>query len=182
MMSPGTNMIDTIGQQYTGVRPETRSASIPDVGFQDVRESFPAVETATETDTETTVKPAPATEDQAGLLRRMAARLGADPADPQIGTAEGLARVGAERLISSAFLEPIIRDAREKSAPTGLFAPGTGEKRFGHLFDRAIADSIAASTEFTGVASMERRLLERIEKTLGTTAAPPNQVASETRS
>ena len=128
------------------------------------------------------MKPAPATEDQAGLLRRMAARLGADPTDPEIGTAEGLARVGAERLISSAFLEPIIRDAREKSAPTGLFAPGTGEKRFGHLFDRAIADSIAASTEFTGVASMERRLLERIEKTLGTTVAPTNQVASETRS
>lgn len=178
MMPPATNMVDTIGQQYTSVRPETRSASIPDVGFQDVRESV----SAAETEVETAVQPAPATEDQAGLLRRMAARLGADPTDPAIGTAEGLARVGAERLISSAFLEPIIRDAREKSAPTGLFAPGTGEKRFGHLFDRAIADSIAASTEFTGVASMERRLLERIEKTLGTTVAPTNPVASETRS
>ena len=112
----------------------------------------------------------------------MARRLGADPSDPKIGTAEGLARVGAERLISSAFLEPIIRDAREKSAPTGLFAPGTGEKRFGHLFDRAIADSIAASTEFTGVASMERRLLARIEDALGSTVTPTERVTSETTS
>lgn len=177
MMSPDTNMTDIIGQQYTGHRPEPRSTSEPGVEFQDVREAFSAAETAVET----TVNPMPATEDQAGLLRRMAARLGADPTDPEIGTAEGLARVGAERLISSAFLEPIIRDAREKSAPTGLFAPGTGEKRFGHLFDRAIADSIAGSTAFTGVASMERRLLERIEKTLGTTVAPTNRVESETR-
>lgn len=174
MMSPTSNSIETLGFQYPGRRSEGPATREPAVGFPEIREGGVTADPAP--------RPAAKTEDQAGLLRRMARRLGADPSDPKIGTAEGLARVGAERLISSAFLEPIIRDAREKSAPTGLFAPGTGEKRFGHLFDRAIADSIAASTEFTGVASMERRLLARIEDALGSTVTPTERVTSETTS
>ena len=105
--------------------------------------------------------------DQADFLKQMARRLGADPTDSRAGTPEGLARLGAERMVSAALIEPLIREARESSAPTGMFAPGPGEKRFGHLFDRNIADSIAASPGFGGVISIERKLLDRINLTLG---------------
>lgn len=115
--------------------------------------------------------------DQAAFLKQMASRLGADPNDARVGTPEGLARLGAERMVSIALIEPLVREAREASAPTGMFAPGPGEKRFGHLLDRNIADSIAASPRFGGVVSLERRLLDRINRTLG-----PQQAPMETRS
>lgn len=105
--------------------------------------------------------------DQATFLKQMAGRLGADPTDARVGTPEGLARLGAERMVSAALIEPLVREARESSAPSGMFAPGPGEKRFGHLFDRKIADSIAASPHFGGVVSIERQLLERINLSLG---------------
>ena len=105
--------------------------------------------------------------DQAAFLKQMARRLGADPSDPRAGTPEGLARLGAERMVSTALVEPIVREAREASASTGLFAPGSGEKRFGHLLDRNLADAIVASPGFSGVVSIERRLLDRINLTLG---------------
>ena len=58
---------------------------------------------------EATTPAAPAkSEDQAGFLRRLASRLGADPRDERAGTPEGLARLGAERLVSTALLEPLI--------------------------------------------------------------------------
>ncbi len=146
-------IIDAIGLQYTGRLPGepggTRSADRSNPAAAGGRpDSNPA-------------------DDQAAFLRRMAERLGADPTDPDAGTPEGLARVGAERLVSSAFLEPLVREARENAAPTGRFAPGVAEKRFGHLFDRAIADSIAGSRRFAAVATVERDLLERIQSGLG---------------
>ena len=140
-----TSTIDPIGLQYTGRLPGTPEAT---------RDASPsnAVAAGRRVDSD------PAN-DQAAFLRRMAERLGADSSDPDAGTPEGLARVGAERLVSSAFLEPLVREARENAAPTGRFAPGVAEKRFGHLFDRAIADSIAGSRRFAAVATVERDLL-----------------------
>ncbi|MCP4833154.1 MAG: hypothetical protein GY895_00175 [Phycisphaera sp.] len=105
--------------------------------------------------------------DQAAFLKQMASRLGADPTDSRARTPEGLARLGAERMVSIALIEPMVREAREASASTGMFAPGPGEKRFGHMLDRDIADSIVASPNFGGVVALERRLLDRINLTLG---------------
>ena len=114
----------------------------------------------------TTPAAAAKSEDQAGFLRRLASRLGADPRDERAETPEGLARLGAERLVSTALLEPLVREARESSEATGLFAPGAGEKRFGHLLDREIADSIAASRDFAPVNAIEKRVLSFVEKAL----------------
>ena len=152
MIAP-TSTIDTIGLQYTGRLPgEPEGARFADRSTPVAPDRRPDSSPAA---------------DQAAFLRRMAERLGADPTDPDAGTPEGLARVGAERLVSSAFLEPLVREARENAAPTGRFAPGVAEKRFGHLFDRAIADSIAGSRRFAAVATVERDLLERIQSGLG---------------
>ena len=115
---------------------------------------------------EATTPAAPAkSEDQAGFLRRLASRLGADPRDERAETPEGLA-LGADRLVCPARLEPLVREARESSEATGLFAPGAGEKRFGHLLDREIADSIAASPDFAPVNAIEKRVLSFVEKAL----------------
>ena len=118
--------------------------------------------------------------DQAAFLKQMAGRLGADPTDARAGTPEGLARLGAERMVSTALIEPLVREARESSASTGMFAPGPGEKRFGHLMDRSIADSIVASPGFGGVVSIERRLLERINISLGIHESSGAQVSGST--
>lgn len=105
--------------------------------------------------------------DQASFLREMVRRLDGKPGGDD--SPEELASLAAQRLVSATFVEPFVRDARENSAPTGRFAPGTAEQRFGHLMDRALADSIVSKPGFAGVASLERRLLQQIERQLATT-------------
>lgn len=112
-------------------------------------------------------------DDQARFLREMVRRLDGKPGVED--TAEDLAGLAAQRLVSTTFVEPIVRDARENSAPTGRFAPGTAEQRFGHLMDRTLADAIVSQPGFAGVASLERRLLDQIERQL---AANPVEVSS----
>ena len=105
---------------------------------------------------------APEGDDQASFLRAMVRRLGGDGDAPEAGTHEGLVGVAARRLVSDAFLEPLLREARESSQPGGIFAPGAGEKRFGHLVDRAMADRIVDAHRFDVVEAVERSLLQRV--------------------
>ena len=104
--------------------------------------------------------------DQASFLREMVRKLDPTATDRQLETPEGLANLAAQRLVSTTFLEPLVRDAREATTPTGRFAPGTAETRFGHLLDRRFADAISASPDFGPVASMERHLLTQIRRSL----------------
>ncbi len=104
--------------------------------------------------------------DQAAFLREMIRRLDPDGTDASAETPEALANLAAQRLISTTFLEPLVREAREASTPTGRFAPGATETRFGHMLDQRFADSIAASPDFGPVASMERHLLTQIRRSL----------------
>ena len=104
--------------------------------------------------------------DQAAFLREMVRRLDPDGTDAPPETPEGLANLAAQRLVSTTFLEPLVREDREASAPTGRFAPGATETRFGHMLDQRFADSIAASPDFGPVASMERQLLTQIRRGL----------------
>ncbi|MDG2022814.1 MAG: hypothetical protein P8J59_12785, partial [Phycisphaerales bacterium] len=52
---------------------------------------------------------APEGDDQASFLRAMVRRLGGDGDAPEAGTHEGLVGVAARRLVSDAFLEPLLR-------------------------------------------------------------------------
>jgi len=108
--------------------------------------------------------------DQASFLREMVRRLDGDATTAE--TPEDLAGLAARRLVAATFVEPIVREARENSASTGRFAPGVAEQRFGHLMDRSLADAIVSQPGFAGVASLERRLLDRIEREIGAGAAP----------
>ncbi len=117
--------------------------------------SAPGVETAPD-----------APKDQAAFLREMVRRLDPDGESVAVETPEALANLAAQRLVSTTFLEPLVREAREATAPTGRFAPGATETRFGHMLDQRFADSIAASPDFAPVASMERSLLTQIRRSL----------------
>lgn len=113
---------------------------------------------------------APKGDDQASFLRAMVRRLGGDADAPDAGTHKGLVAVAARRLVSDAFVEPLLREARESSQPGGMFAPGAGEKRFGHLVDRAMADRVVDAHRFDVVEAVERSLLQRVT---GETPTPP---------
>jgi hypothetical protein len=109
--------------------------------------------------------------DQASFLREMVRRLDGDVS--RVEKPEELAGLAARRLMSATFVEQIVRDARENSAPSGRFAPGVAEQRFGHLMDRSLADAIVAQPGFAGVSSLERRLLDQIRQQLGTSEQAP---------
>jgi hypothetical protein len=116
-------------------------------------------------------------DDQASFLREMVRRLDGDETGAE--SPEDLAGLAARRLVAATFVEPIVREARENSAATGRFAPGVAEQRFGHLMDRSLADAIVSQPGFAGVASLERRLLDRIERQLGMpVASRPEEVRS----
>jgi hypothetical protein len=112
-----------------------------------------------------------AEKDQAAFLREMVRRLDGDAS--RVEKPEELANLAARRLMSATFVEQIVRDARENSAPSGRFAPGVAEQRFGHLMDRSLADAIVAQPGFAGVSSLERRLLDQIRLQLGTSEQAP---------
>jgi hypothetical protein len=114
--------------------------------------------------------------DQAAFLREMVRRLDGDASD--VDSPEELAGLAARRLVAATFVEPIVREARENSAASGRFAPGVAEQRFGHLMDRSLADAIVSQPGFAGVASLERRLLDRIERQLGPSPAARTQEVS----
>ena len=66
MMSPTSNSIETLGFQYPGRRSEGPATREPAAGFPEIREGGVTADPAP--------RPAAKTEDQAGLLRRMARR------------------------------------------------------------------------------------------------------------
>lgn len=100
--------------------------------------------------------------DQAAFLRGMVRELGGDPDSPEASSREGIVAVAARRLVADAFVEPMLREAREAAQPTGIFAPGAGEKRFSHLVDRAMADRIVDGHRFGLVEALERSLQRQV--------------------
>ncbi|MAH65674.1 MAG: hypothetical protein CMJ27_04685 [Phycisphaerae bacterium] len=100
--------------------------------------------------------------DQASFLRGMVRELGGDPDSAEASTREGIVAVAARRLVADAFVEPMLREAREAAQPTGIFAPGAGEKRFSHLVDRAMADRIVDGHRFGLVDALERSLQRQV--------------------
>jgi Rod binding domain-containing protein len=85
------------------------------------------------------------------VFRNMIRQLGGDPGpvnQTRSQLADRLAETGAKRMMADAFLVPLLKEVRESTQPQGIFAPGTGEKRFGMMLDQAIADQILDSKNF----------------------------------
>ena len=73
----------------------------------------------------------------------------------------------ARKLVSIAFIEPVLAQLRETSQAAGPFAPGDAERRFGPLFDQHVADRITSSANFPLVDSLREHLLGNAESTEG---------------
>lgn len=80
------------------------------------------------------------------------------PAKPDPQRAER-ARTSAQQLVATGFLQPLLAQARATSIAEGPFAPGDGERRFGPLLDRILADSVTRASNFKLVDAVEGRLL-----------------------
>ena len=109
-------------------------------------------------------------QDQAAFLRTLVRRLGGDPGtsdESASQAADRLASTGSQRMMSDAFLLPLLKNAREDSAPEGIFAPGPGERRFGSMLDQAIADRILESNNFPVADALEDKLRASFHRVAG---------------
>ena len=58
---------------------------------------------------------------------------------------------------------PLLAQIRENNKAAAPFGPTDGEKRFGPIFDQAVADSMSRPDRFPMVKAVERSILQRIE-------------------
>lgn len=104
------------------------------------------------------------------FLRTLIRRLGGDPGpvdQTPVEAADRLAQTGARRLMADAFLVPLLKEAREASAPEGIFAPGPGEKRFGMMLDQSYADAILDSDSLPLVEALFDKLRASFHRVAG---------------
>ena len=104
------------------------------------------------------------------FLRTLIRRLGGEPGpvdQTPVEAADRLAQTGARRLMADAFLVPLLKEAREASAPEGIFAPGPGEKRFGMMLDQTYADAMLDSESVPLVDALFDKLRASFHRVAG---------------
>lgn len=79
-----------------------------------------------------------------------------------LGTPEARAREGAEQLVATALVMPVLKSLRESNGAAGVFAPSSGEKTFRAIADTALAERLVRRSDWALVdkiaASMSRAL------------------------
>jgi hypothetical protein len=71
-------------------------------------------------------------------------------------------REESRKLVAEAFITPILAKIRENNQAAAPFGTTDAEKRFGPIYDRAVADSMSRPDSFPMVESVERYMLRRI--------------------
>ena len=71
-------------------------------------------------------------------------------------------REESRKLVAEAFIAPILAKIRENNQAAAPFGTTDTEKRFGPIYDRAVADSMSRPDRFPMVESVERYMLRRI--------------------
>ena len=100
------------------------------------------------------------------LIRQLGGETG--PANQTVSElADRLAETGAKRMMADAFLMPLLKELRESTAPEGIFAPGTGEKRFGTMYDQKIADRMLDSNNFPVAEALVDKLRASFQRVAG---------------
>lgn len=67
------------------------------------------------------------------------------------------ARASARQLVSTAFIQPILEQARSNSMAAGPFAAGSAERRFGPMLDRILAEAATEASSFPLVDAVTER-------------------------
>jgi len=69
------------------------------------------------------------------------------------------AQEGAEQLVASTFIVPILQELRESNQAAPPFGPGMYEKRFGPMLDAQVADRIVRAQSLGIVDAVRNRML-----------------------
>lgn len=69
------------------------------------------------------------------------------------------AQEGAEQLVASTFIVPILQQLRESSQAAPPFGPGMYEKRLGPMLDAQVADRIVSAQGLPIVEAVRNRML-----------------------
>ena len=97
--------------------------------------------------------------DAAGSFREALGKAAWDHQEPK--DLEVDAREAAERLVSTAFIQPVLASLREMNNAAPPFAPSQGEKQFAPLLDAQLADRFVAAQNFPLVDRIAQQLLKR---------------------
>ena len=71
-------------------------------------------------------------------------------------------REQAKKLVAEAFLAPILAKVRDTNQAAAPFGTTDVEKRFGPIFDRAVADAMVRPDRFPMVKAVERSMLRKM--------------------
>ncbi|MDX2130479.1 MAG: hypothetical protein SFY69_00315 [Planctomycetota bacterium] len=88
----------------------------------------------------------------AGLLAR---------AKTELGTPEARAREGAEQLVATALVLPVLKGLRESNGAAAPFAPSSGEKSFRAIADGALAERLVRRSDWALVDRIADTMLRR---------------------
>ena len=83
-------------------------------------------------------------------------------------TPRGRARTAAEQLVSTALVQPILKQVRESSNAAPPFAPNQAERTFRSFMDAAVAQKMVHAQHWGLVDRLARGMLKR----MGLNAAP----------
>ncbi len=72
------------------------------------------------------------------------------------------ARTAAEGLISTTFIEPILKQVRESNDTPPPFGPSSAEKQFSALLDTKLADEIVQAANFPLVERISQQLMKNM--------------------
>ncbi len=78
------------------------------------------------------------------------------------GSAPLRARQAAEGLVSTTFIEPILKQVRESNDTPPPFGPSRAEKQFASLLDTELADEIVRAANFPLVERITAQLLRNM--------------------
>ena len=92
------------------------------------------------------------------FTRRMEALLEQEDGRQKLETV----REQAKKLVSEAFLAPVLAKVRETNQAAAPFGTTDVEKRFGPILDRAVADAMVRPDRFPLVKAVERSMLQKM--------------------
>jgi Rod binding domain-containing protein len=109
--------------------------------------------------------------DNQQLFSQVISRAKTDAAE----TPEQRARKAAEQLVSTALVQPILKQMRESNNAAPPFAPNEAERTFRSFMDASLAQRMVGSQRWGLVDQLARRMLGRLGQQSHTppTMAPP---------
>ena len=92
-----------------------------------------------------------------------------------IQTPQEKARMAAEGLVSTTFIEPILKQMRESNNTPPPFGPSRAEKQFASLLDTKLSDEIVKASNFPLI----QRITDELLRNMPVAKAPEQQLDTQ---